>query len=141
MTSAYEKFEQLLRAEMRKIYSETTIDHIMNPRNIGRLDDANGYAKITGPCGDTMQIFLKIEGNRIVDAKFLTNGCGATIACGSMVTELVKGRTVAEAQKINHEVILKALGGLPEQFVHYSILASNTLKAALESYLNPEEET
>jgi len=134
-TSGYEKFMELVKAEMLKIHSEKTVEHALDPRNLGSMPDANGHARITGPCGDTMEIFLKVKQGKVVNASFLTNGCCSTIACGSVTTELVKGRKLAEVKKIDSDSILKALGGLPELSVHCSVLAANTLKAAVESYL------
>lgn len=134
-TSGYEKFMQLVRAEMLKVYSEKTVEHAMNPRNIGPMIDADEQARVTGPCGDTMEIFIKVKGKRVVDATFFTDGCGTTLACGSITTELVKGKSLTEVQKIDSKYILKALGGLPESAVHCSVLAANTLSAAFENYI------
>ncbi|MGQ9788855.1 MAG: iron-sulfur cluster assembly scaffold protein [Candidatus Hadarchaeaceae archaeon] len=134
-TSGYEKFMELVKAEMLKVHSEKTVEHALYPRNMEPMADADGHAKITGPCGDTMEIFLKIKQGKVVAASFLTSGCCSTIACGSITTELVKGKELAEVKKISSDSILKALGGLPELSVHCSVLAANTLKAAVESYL------
>lgn len=136
--SGYEKFMELVRSEMLKVYTEKTVEHALNPRNIGSMADANGYAKVTGPCGDTMEMFLKVKGKMVTNATFLTNGCGATLACGSIATELVKGKGLAEARRIDSEHILKALGGLPESAVHCSVLAANTLSAAVENYFKKQ---
>lgn len=140
MTSDWEQFEELIQAEMRKVYSETTIDHAMNPRNVGDMRDADGFAKVTGPCGDTMEIWLRIKNGTIAEASFLTDGCGTSIASGSMVTEMVKGRSITEAQKINQQDVLTALGGLPEESQHCALLVANTLKAAIRDYLAMEKE-
>lgn len=133
--SGYEKFMELVKAEMLKVHSEKTVEHALDPRNMGPMPDANGHARITGPCGDTMEIFLKIKQGKVAAASFLTSGCCSTIACGSVTTELVKGKELAEVKKINSDSILEALGGLPEASVHCSVLAANTLKAAVEDYL------
>lgn len=125
---------------MRKIYSETTIDHAMNPRNVGDMAEADGFARVTGPCGDAMEIWLKLKNGIIAEASFLTDGCGTSIASGSMVTEMVKGRSITEARKINQQDILTALGGLPEESQHCALLAANTLKAAIRDYLAMEKE-
>ncbi len=135
MPSSLEKLEDLIKAEMRKYYSEVTIDHAMNPRNVGDMKDADGFAMVTGPCGDTMEIWLKIRGNTIVRATFLTDGCGTTIASGSMVTEMARSKNVCEAQKIGQQDVLDALGGLPEESKHCALLASDTLKEAINNYL------
>ena len=129
------KLDEQIMAEMRKIYSEKVIDHAMNPRNVGRIMNADGFARITGTCGDTMEISLKVRDGKIVDAKFWTDGCSAIIACGSMATELVKGKSVDEALRIDSEHILSALGGLPKESIHCAVLASDTLRAAIENYV------
>jgi len=133
--SGYEKFMEMVKDEMLKVYSEKTVEHALNPRNTGSMLDADGYAKVTGPCGDTMEIFLKVKGKKVINATFLTDGCDTTLACGSIATELVKGKNLFQVQRIDSDRILKALGGLPEPAVHCSVLAANTLKAAVESYL------
>jgi len=140
MTSSWEQFEELIRAEMRKVYSETTIDHAMNPRNIGDMENADGFARVTGPCGDTIEIWLKVNSGTINDATFMTDGCGTTIASGSMVTEMVKGKSIIEAQKISQQDVLKALGGLPEESEHCALLAADTLKEAIRDYMAMERE-
>ena len=140
MTSSWEQFEELIKAEMRKVYSETTIDHAMNPRNLGDMDDADGVAKVTGPCGDTMEIWLRVKNGAITDATFWTDGCGTSIASGSMVTELARGNSVSEAQKISQQHVLGALGGLPEESEHCALLAANTLKEAIRDYLAMKKE-
>ena len=140
MTSSWEQFEELIKAEMRKVYSETAIDHSMNPRNVGDIDDADGFAKVTGSCGDTMEIWLKIKNGTIADASFLTDGCGTTIASGSMLTELAKGKSIGEAQKISQQDVLDALGGLPEESQHCALLAANTLKEAIKDYVALKKE-
>lgn len=134
-TSGLDDLEKLIMAEMRKIYSEKAIDHALNPRNAGRIEEADGFAKITGPCGDTIEISLRVTEEKVVDAKFWTNGCGTSIACGSMATELVKGKKVVEALRIDSEYILNALGGLPESDIHCAILASNSLREAIKDHL------
>jgi len=140
MTSAWEQFEELIREEMRKTYSEITIDHAMNPRNVGDMADADGFAKVTGPCGDTMEIRLKVDNDTIVGATFMTDGCGTTIASGSIVTEMAKAKNVIEGRKISQQDILGALGGLPEASQHCALLAANTLKAAIRDYLSMKKE-
>ena len=140
MTSAWEKFEELIKAEMRKVYSETTIDHAMNPRNLGDMEDADGFARVTGPCGDTMAIWLRVKNGTIAEANFLTDGCGTSIASGSMATEMAKGKAVPQAQRISQQGVLSALGGLPEESKHCALLAANTLKAAIRDYLAMKKE-
>jgi len=140
MNSSWEQFQELITADMRKIYSETTIDHSMNPRNVGNLDDADGFARVTGPCGDTMEIWLKVMDGIIVQATFYTDGCGTTIASGSMVTEIAKGKSITEAQKISQQNVLDALGGLAEESQHCALLAANTLKEAIRDYVTMKKE-
>ena len=121
-------------ADARKIYSETVIDHAMNPRNLGDMPDDDGYARVTGPCGDTMEIWLKVKNDSITRATFFTDGCGTTIAAGSMITEMVRGKKVTEAGRITRQDVLDALQGLPEESEHCALLAANTLKAAIRDY-------
>ena len=135
MTSDWEALQELAKAEMRKVYSETTIEHAMNPRNVGNMDNTDGFARITGPCGDTMEIWLKVRNNIITEATFMTDGCGTSIASGSMVTEIAKGKSVGEVRKISQQDVLNALGGLPEESEHCALLAANTLKEAIKDYL------
>ena len=140
MTSQWEQFEELINAEMRKVYTEITIDHAMNPRNVGDMEGADGYARVTGPCGDTMEIWLKVKDGTVANATFMTDGCGATIASGSMVTEMAKGKSVSEARKISRHDVLSALGGLPEESEHCARLAANALKEAIRDYLAMKRE-
>ncbi|NQT30882.1 MAG: iron-sulfur cluster assembly scaffold protein [Deltaproteobacteria bacterium] len=122
------------------MYSEAAIEHSMNPKNLGELEDADGFARVIGPCGDTMEIWLKVKNGTIAQATFLTDGCGTSIASGSMTTELAKGKSIAEARKISQENVLNALGGLPEESEHCALLASNTLKEAIKDYLAMKKE-
>ncbi len=131
---SFKELEQSVMEEMRKLYTEVTIDHFLNPRNLGEIPDPDGFARVTGPCGDTMEIWLKVRDGKIINASFWTDGCGTTIASGSMVTELAKGRSVVEAQKISQQDVLDALGGLPEDSRHCALLAANTLKEAIRDY-------
>jgi len=140
MTSSWEQFEELIKAEMRKVYSEMAIDHAMNPRNVGDMADADGFAKVTGPCGDTMEIWLKVNNGTITEATFMTDGCGTSIASGSMITEMAKEKNIIEARKISQQDVLSALGGLPEESQHCALLAANTLKEAIRDYLAMKKE-
>lgn len=137
--SGYEKFMRLVKEEMLKSYSEKVVDYALDPRNMGPMPNADGHAKVTGRCGDTMEIFLKIKDGKVIDASFLTDGCGSTVACGCAATDLVKGKKVSEAKEVNSEAILKFLGGLPEPSVHCSLLAARTLKTAVEDFLKNAE--
>jgi len=125
---------------MRKVYSETVVDHVISPRNLGNMNDADGFARITGPCGDTMAIWLKARDGAIAEATFMTDGCSTTIAAGSMVTELAKGKTVIQAHGIGQQDVLDALGGLPRESQHCALLAANTLREAVEDYLASRNE-
>lgn len=117
------------------MYSEKVMDHFMNPRNVGEIPDADGVGMEGNPtCGDAMQIFIKVEDNRIVDAKFRTFGCGAAIAVSSMITEMVKGKTLDEALAISKETVANELGGLPPQKMHCSNLGADALRKAIEAY-------
>lgn len=117
------------------MYSEKVMDHFMNPRNVGEIPDADGVGMEGNPtCGDVMKIFIKVEDGKIVDAKFKTFGCGASIAVSSMVTEMVKGKTLDEALKISKETVAEALGGLPPQKMHCSNLGADALRKAIEDY-------
>jgi nitrogen fixation NifU-like protein len=117
------------------MYSEKVMDHFMNPRNVGEISDADGVGMEGNPtCGDAMQIFIKVENDRIVDAKFRTFGCGAAIAVSSMITEMVKGKTLNEALQISREAVAQELGGLPPQKMHCSNLGADALRKAIEDY-------
>ncbi|MFW6131840.1 MAG: iron-sulfur cluster assembly scaffold protein [Candidatus Aminicenantaceae bacterium] len=128
--------EQLMK-QLKKQYSETVIDHWQNPRNFEKCDNADGYASVKGSCGDTMEMFVKVKNGKIEQCTFQTDGCGTTMACGSMVTEITKGKSFTEALAlVNTEEILKRLGGLPAPDVHCAQLASGTLRRSLADYLN-----
>jgi len=127
-------------ADARKIYSDTVIDHAMNPRNLGEVQGADGFARVTGPCGDTMEIWLKVKNDIVSKATFLTDGCGPSIASGSMITEMAGGKSIREALIISRQDVLTALGGLPEESEHCALLATNTLKAAVRDYLAMKRE-
>ncbi len=136
----FKALDDMVIADMRKAYSETVIDHFHNPRNLGEIPNPDGYAKITGPCGDTMAIWLRVKDNMITDARFWTDGCGPSVVSGSMVTELTKNRGITDALRIDQECVLKNLGGLPEDSVHCALLAANTLKAAIQDYFSLKNE-
>jgi nitrogen fixation NifU-like protein len=140
MSDEHDELQEMVLADARKIYSETVIDHFMHPRNLGVLPDDDGYAKIAGPCGDTMEIWIKVRQGTITKAHFRTDGCGTSIASGSMVTVLSIGKTLAEAQQTSQQTVLEALDGLPEDSQHCALLAANTLKAAILDYLAMQRE-
>jgi len=117
------------------MYSELVMEHFTNPRNVGVIEDADGVGKEGNPvCGDLMEIFIKVEDNRIDDIKFKTFGCGAAIATSSMVTEMVKGKTLDEALEVSNKAVAEALGGLPPIKMHCSNLAADALHKAIEDY-------
>lgn len=116
-------------------YNPTVMDHFTHPRNMGEMENPDGVGEATNPvCGDTMRLFIKVEGNQITDAKFLTFGCGAAIAASSITTEMVKGKTIEEVLTISDQDVVDALGGLPPTKVHCSILAEKALSAAILDY-------
>lgn len=135
MATEFDELQNEVMAQMKQVYTETAIDHAMNPRNAGSIAGADGFGSVTGPCGDTMEIWLKVKDGKVADATFWTDGCGTTIACGSMVTEMVKSRNVVHALAINQSEILGSLGGLPEDSLHCALLAADTLQAAIRDYL------
>jgi len=117
------------------------MDHFANPRNVGVIENADGVGKVgNSVCGDIMNLYLRVENDIITDAKFKTFGCGAAIATSSMVTELVKGKTVTEALKISNRAVAEALGGLPPIKMHCSVLAEDALQAAIDDYLKRRRE-
>lgn len=119
-------------------YSKNVMDHFTHPRNVGQMKDPSGRGKVGNPvCGDIMELFIKVDDNGVItDAKFRTFGCGAAIASSSILTEMVKGKTVKEVSQISNSSVVEALGGLPEVKVHCSLLAEEALKKAIEDYYN-----
>jgi len=117
------------------LYNETVMDHFLNPRNMGDVQEADGIGEVgAAACGDIMKISLKIRDGKIEDARFKTFGCGSAIASSSMATELIKGRTLEEAKNFSNQEVVDALGGLPPVKIHCSVLAEEALKAAIEDY-------
>jgi nitrogen fixation NifU-like protein len=116
-------------------YSEKVMDHFMNPRNVGEIESADGVGEVGNPaCGDMMRLYLKIDEGMVVDAKFRTFGCGAAIASSSMLTEMIKGKTVEEARAITNQHVADALDGLPAVKIHCSVMAEQAVKSALDDY-------
>jgi nitrogen fixation NifU-like protein len=117
------------------VYSEKVMDHFMNPINVGEIENASGVGQVGNmKCGDIMKVYLQIEDDKIVDAKFKTFGCGAAVATSSMATELVVGKTVKEALQVTNKAVMDALDGLPPVKVHCSLLAEEAIHAALWDY-------
>jgi nitrogen fixation NifU-like protein len=137
---SFKELEQSVMEEMKKVYSEKTIDHFLNPRNLDEIPAPDGFGRITGPCGDTMEISIKVRDGRVMNASFWTDGCGPSIASGSMVTEMAKRMSIGEAQRISQHDVLAALGGLPEESEHCALLAANTLKESIKDYLSFKNE-
>lgn len=118
------------------MYSDKVMDHFEHPRNVGEIENADGVGTVgNAKCGDIMRMYLKVEGNVIVDVKFKTFGCGAAIATSSMATEMVKGKTLEEALALTNSAVAEALDGLPPVKMHCSLLAEEAIKAAIEDYM------
>jgi nitrogen fixation NifU-like protein len=121
-------------------YSDKVMEHFTNPRNVGEIPDANGVGTVGNPvCGDIMRLYLKIKDDRIEDIKFKTFGCGAAIASSSILTELVKGKTIEEALRVSNKAVIEALGGLPAKKRHCSVLAEEALQKAIDDYRSKKE--
>jgi nitrogen fixation NifU-like protein len=132
LDDAVADIQRAILEEARRLYSATVIDHWMHPRHPGPLDPADGHARVRGPCGDTMEIFLRVRDGTVREASFVTDGCITSIAAGSMAVELVGGRDAAAARALSETDVLEALGGLPEDSRHCATLAASTLHAALD---------
>jgi len=117
--------------DMEKIYSPRVMELWKNPQNAGSLDSPDGYGQVTGPCGDTMQIWLRVRAGVITEATFWTDGCGTSGVCASMVTIMARGKTLEQAVRIDQQSVLDELGGLPEADRHCALLAANTLREAI----------
>jgi len=118
------------------LYNDKVMEHFRNPRNVGEMENPDGVGRVGDPiCGDVMELYIKVKDGIIVDAKFKTFGCAAAIATSSMVTDMVKGKSVEEALKISNKAVVEALNGLPPAKVHCSVLAEDALRAAIENYL------
>ena len=122
------------------LYSDKVMEHFRNPRNVGEIDNPDGIGHVGNPvCGDIMELYIKVENGIIIDAKFKTFGCGAAIATSSMVTKMVKGKSIGEALEISNRAVAEALDGLPPIKMHCSVLAEEALKSAIEDYLSKSE--
>jgi nitrogen fixation NifU-like protein len=121
-------------------YSQKVMEHFMHPRNVGQIENPDGVGHVGNPiCGDIMELYIRVKDNIIVDAKFKTFGCGAAIATSSMVTEMVKGKTIEQALEISNKTVAEALDGLPPVKMHCSMLAEEALKLAIQDYLKKEK--
>jgi len=136
MTDDFDRFVQWLERkadeEARDAFSDTVVNEFCDPANLERLAAPDTHAIHTGPCGDTMEIYLLLDGETIEHASFMTDGCGATVACGSMLTKMVKGMSLQQASEFEPKQLIDALGGLPEENAHCAELAVMTLKKAIE---------
>jgi nitrogen fixation NifU-like protein len=122
------------------LYNDKVMEHFRNPRNVGEMENPDGVGRVGDPiCGDVMELYIKVKDGIIVDAKFKTFGCAAAIATSSMVTDMVKGKSVEEALKISNKAVVEALNGLPPAKVHCSVLAEDALKSAIENYLGHQK--
>ena len=117
------------------LYSEKVMDHFQNPRNVGKMDDADGIGEVgNAKCGDIMKMYIKVKDGVITDAKFNTFGCGSAIATSSMATEMIKGQSVEDALKLYNKAVVEALDGLPAHKIHCSVLAADAVRAAVKDY-------
>jgi nitrogen fixation NifU-like protein len=131
-----QQLQEQIMEQIRKRYSETAIDHWQNPRNFRKMDNPDGHARVKGSCGDTMEMFIRMNDDKISECTFQTDGCGTTIVCGSVATELAHDRTFIQALGlVSADEILRRLGGLPESEVHCAQLAAETLRRALADNL------
>lgn len=126
--------------EVKQIYTDAVIDHAMNPRNVGEMDNPDGFASTSGPCGDVMEMWIRVHKSVIQEARFWTSGCASTIAAGSITAEMATGKSIVEVQRISPQAILGALGGLPDENRECAIIAANTLKSAVTNYLDLQRE-
>ena len=129
------EIQEYFDREMEKYYSKKTIEYSKNPVNFGRLKEADGTAVMKGGCGDSMEMYLLIEDEIIKKCTYFTDGCGVTLACGSAVSELIKGKTITEALKISPNILIRDLGGLPRDGIHCAILSVGTMHQAIADYL------
>ena len=117
------------------LYSDKVMDHFQNPRNVGKLDDADGIGEVgNAKCGDIMRMYIKVKDGVITDCKFNTFGCGSAIATSSMATELIKGKPIEEALQLSNKAVVEALDGLPAHKIHCSVLAEEAVRAAVKDY-------
>ncbi|MFC2027794.1 iron-sulfur cluster assembly scaffold protein [Chloroflexota bacterium] len=135
MTTESDQIPEEIMAEIREKYSDTLIDHAMNPRNMGEIPNADGHAAITGPCGDLMEMWVLISNDKILEARFWTSGCATTIAAGSIAAETATGMSIPDALRLSPGQIIKALDGLPEENKDCALMAADTIKGAVKDYL------
>lgn len=135
MDDFVDKLQEQIFEETRKVYGEEVFNRWQNPKFMGRMTNASCVGRITGNCGDRMEIYLRIRNDKVEEASFFTEGCGASVACGSMVAELATGKNLEEVSQIGGDTVLMALGGLPEEENHCAFLAVETLLAAIHEWM------
>jgi nitrogen fixation NifU-like protein len=130
-----EELQERIFEQTRRAFGEKVYQRWQEPLYMGMLDDADGKSRVRGPCGDTMEIYLKFESNKVVDASFMTDGCGPTAVCGSYAAEMALGSKPDDIFDITGESILTEIGGLPEEHEHCAFLAAEALQAAVDDYM------
>ena len=128
-----------LDAEAEATFSKKVLNECMHPQNVGRMKEPDSVAIITGSCGDTMEIFLSIKDGKINEVQFMTDGCAPTLACGSMISKMAKGKSLQEVSKVTNNDLIKALDGLPDENLHCAKLAVDTLQKAINNYIKDQE--
>lgn len=139
--NVFAKLQSYIMGKASELYSDKVLTLAYEPINVGEMENPDGFGHVKGPCGDTMLVFLRVTDGTISDAKFLTDGCGATVACGSAVTELARGKTPYEASKIQPQYVVRYLKGLPASHLHCAVLAVQTLRKALENAKQLDEKS
>lgn len=129
-----EELQRWIIEEERALYSEKVIEEYHHPKNLGRMSEPDAVGIVHGSCGDTMEIHLRVNDRRIVEATFITDGCGPTVACGSNLTTTIRGMSIGKAREVTKDDLLTALEGLPEESLHCAELAVNTLREAIAHY-------
>jgi len=135
----FEELQRKIEYEEETEFSKKVINEYRNPSNLGVIENPDAVGKIKGPCGDTMQIMLKISDDRVTEVSFWTDGCGTSIACGSMLTKMIKGKKIKDIYDITSEKLNDALDGLPENHVHCTVLAVNTLRKTIKDLVEKEK--
>ena len=142
MSDEFDEFARALQdqiyGETREAYGQVAFERWLKPLYVGVMPNPEGYARVTGTCGDTMEIFLRFESDRVKEATFQTDGCGSSTVCGSFAAELAHGRSPDELAEITGEMILGILGGLPEEDRHCAFLAADTLQEALDDFMRKQ---
>ena len=130
----FDKYKQKVIGQLREAYTDRAIEKFLNPKESRKMEAPDGFARITGPCGDTMEFYLKIEDGKLADVSFQTDGCNPSLAAGGITAELAKGLSLDDAAEFSQQFILDSLGGLPEENEHCALLSVNTLKEAIKNY-------